>query len=186
MNNYREKLINAIVYWLMLGLPLVYFLITYFYQFFLAKLLISYIVIDPITVSIILSAFLSLSKPVGGLIFGAAFWNISKIVGYEVNIKTYMIISGWGIFLIFAANQASAQMLTPYPPFGLATIMVLVSASYLMLLGIYNSATLVPANNDLRRSIHKHAMESKLLGAIGHAELHKEIQNTVKQVNRDN
>ena len=166
MNNYREKLINVVVYWLILGLPLVYFLITYFYQFFLAKLLTSYIVIDPITVAIILSAFLSLSKPVGGLIFGAAFWNISKIVGYEVNIKTYMIISGWGIFLIFAANQASAQMLTPYPPFGLATITVLVSASYLMLLGIYNSATLVSANNELRRSIHKHALESKLLSAI--------------------
>ena len=185
MNYYREKLINAIVYWLILGVPLVYFLITYFYQFFLAKFLISYIVIDPITVSIALSAFLSLSKPVGGLIFGAAFWNISRTVGYEVNIKTYMIISGWGIFLIFAANQASAQMLTPYPPFGLATITILVSASYLMLLGIYNSATLVSANNELRRSIYKHALESKLLGAIGHAEMEKEIQNTVKQVNMD-
>jgi hypothetical protein len=185
MNFYREKLINAIVYWLILGLPLVYFLITYFYQFFLAKFLISYIVIDPITVSIILSAFLSLSKPVGGLIFGAVFWNISKTVGYEVNIKTYMIISGWGIFLIFAANQASAQMLTPYPPFGLATITILVLASFLMLLGIYNSATLVSANNELRRSIYNHALESKLLGAIGHAEMEKAIQNTVEQVNRD-
>jgi hypothetical protein len=185
MNYYKEKLINAIIYWLILGLPLVYFLITYFYQFFLAKLLISYIVIDPITVSIALSAFLSLSKPVGGLIFGAAFWNISKTVGYEVNIKTYMIISGWGIFLIFAANQASAQMLTPYPPFGLATTTILTTASYLMLLGIYNSARLVSANNELRRFIHKRALESKLLGAIGHAEMEKEIQNTVKQVNRD-
>jgi hypothetical protein len=113
MNYYRERLVSAVVYWLMLALPLIYFLITYFYQFFLAKMLISYLVIDPITVSIILSAFLSLSKPIGGLIFGAAFLNISKIISYERNIKTYMIISGWGIFLIFAANQASAQMLTP-------------------------------------------------------------------------
>jgi hypothetical protein len=96
-----------------------------------------------------------------------------------------MIISGWGIFLIFAANQASAQMLTPYPPFGLATITILVLASFLMLLGIYNSATLVSANNELRRSIYNHALESKLLGAIGHAEMEKAIQNTVEQVNRD-
>jgi hypothetical protein len=35
------------------------------------------------------------------------------------------------------------------------------------------------------RSIHKHALESKLLGAIGHTEMEKDIQNTVKQVNRD-
>jgi hypothetical protein len=54
-----------------------------------------------------------------------------------------------------------------------------------MLLGIYNSATLVSANNELRRSIHKHALESKLLGLIGHAEMEKEIQNTVKQVTID-
>src|SRR5215211_1308571 len=51
MNYYREKLVNAVAYWLILALPLVYFLITYFYQFLLAKMLISYLVIDPITVS---------------------------------------------------------------------------------------------------------------------------------------
>jgi len=185
MNYYREKLVNAVMYWLILSLPLVYFLITYFYQFFLAKMLISYLVIDPITVSIILSAFLSLSKPIGGLIFGAAFWKISKIISYERNIRTYMIISGWGILLIFAANQAQAQVLAAYPPFGLATITILITAAYLMQLGIYNSAILVSANNELRRSIHKHALESNLLGLIGQAEMEKEIQKTVKQVTGD-
>jgi hypothetical protein len=54
-----------------------------------------------------------------------------------------------------------------------------------MLIGIYNSATLVSANNELRRTIHKRALESKLLGAIGHAEMEKEIQKTVKEVSRD-
>ena len=42
----------------------------------------------------------------------------------------------------------------------------------------------VSANNELR-SIHKRALESKLLGAIGHAEMEKEIQRTVKQVTID-
>jgi hypothetical protein len=77
------------------------------------------------------------------------------------------------------------QIVNPYPPFGLVTITILTTASSLMLLGIYNSATLVSANNELRRSIHRHALESKLLGVIGHAELEKEIQNTVKQVTKD-
>jgi hypothetical protein len=49
-----------------------------------------------------------------------------------------------------------------------------------MLLGIYNSATLVSANNELRRSIQKHALESKLLGAIGQAEMEKEIQKNCR------
>jgi hypothetical protein len=119
------------------------------------------------------------------LLFGLVFWNISRIIAYERNIKTYMIISGWGILLIFSSNQATTQIIIPYPPFGLVTITILVIASYLMLIGIYNSATLVSANNELRRTIHKHALESKLLGAIGHAEMEREIQKTVKEVSRD-
>jgi len=93
-----------------------------------------------------------------------------------------MIISGWGIFLVFAANQATVQMLTPYPPFGLATLTVLNIAGYLMLLGIYNSAVLVSANNTLRKSIRKYALESRLLDIIGHAERDKEIQKTVTNI----
>jgi hypothetical protein len=185
MNYYREKLINAIVYWIILSVPLVYFVITYFYQFTLAKLLISYLAVDPITVSIVLGTFLSLSKPLGGLVFAVAFWKISRIIGYEKNIKTYMIISGWGIFLIFGANQAAVQIIGPYPPFGLPTITVLNVAAFLMLLGIYNSATLVSANNELRRSIYKHTIESRLLRLIGHAEMENEIQRTVKNIAQD-
>ena len=96
-----------------------------------------------------------------------------------------MIISGWGILLIFSSNQAATQIVLPYPPFGLATTTILTTAAYLMLLGIYNSATLVSANNELRRSIQKHALESKLLSAIGQAEMEKEIQKTVRQVTID-
>ena len=185
MNYYREKLINAIVYWAILSVPLVYFIITYFYQYILGNILSSFLEIDPISISIILGAFLALSKPIGGLLFGLVFWNISRIIGYERNVKIYMIMSGWGILLIFSTNQAAAQIVLPYPPFGLVTITILIVASYLMLIGIYNSATLVSANSELRKTIHKRALESKLLGAIGDAEMEKEIQNTVKQVSRD-
>jgi hypothetical protein len=181
MNYYREKLVNAIIYWIILSIPLVYFLIT-----ILGNTLITYVQIDPITVSIILGAFLSLSKPIGGLIFGAAFWKISKIISYERNVRTYMIISGWGIFLIFAANQAAAQIVPGiYHPFGLSTLTVLNIAAFLMLLGIYNSATLVSANNNLRKSIRKHALESKLLDLIGQAEMEKEIQKTVTEITQE-
>jgi hypothetical protein len=132
MNYYREKLINAIVYWVILFIPLVYFIITYFYQFILGSILVSFLEIDPVSVSIIIGAFLALSKPIGGLLFGVVFWNISRIIGYEKNIKTYMIISGWGILLVFSSNQAATQIVNPYPPFGLATITILVTASYLI------------------------------------------------------
>ena len=183
MNNYREKPTNTIVYWILLSISLVYFVITYFYQFIFGNLLISYVGIDPVTISIILGAFLSLNKPIGGLIFGAAFWKISKIISYERNIRTYMIISGWGLFLVFAANQATTQIVPGiYPPFGLLTMTVLNIAAFFMLLGIYNSATFVSANHNLRKLIRKHAVESRLLDIIGQAEMENEIQKTVKKI----
>ncbi len=185
MTHYREKLINAIIYWIILSIPLAYFFVNYFYQLIFANILISYLTIDPVSVSVALTAFLSLSKPIGGLTFAVAFWKISKIVSYEKNVRTYMIISGWGIFLIFGADQAVLQALAPYPSFGLATVTVLIIAAFLMVLGIYNSATLVSVNNELRKSIYKHALESNLLGLIGRAEMEKEIQKTVKKVTED-
>ena len=98
-----------------------------------------------------------------------------------------MIISGWGIFLIFGADQAvvQSQLQSPYPPFALVNLTVLNIAAFMMLLGIYNSATLVSANNTLRNFIYKNALESKLFGLIGHAEMEKEIQRTVQKIARD-
>ena len=44
---------------------------------------------------------------------------------------------------------------------------------------------MVSTNNQLRKSVYKRALESKFLGLIGHAEMEKEIQRTVKQVSKD-
>jgi hypothetical protein len=84
-----------------------------------------------------LISFLALSKPIEGG-FRSYILDISKIMSYERNIRTYMIISDFGIFLIFAANQqAIVQIVSPYPSFGLSSITVLNIATFLMLLGIY-------------------------------------------------
>jgi hypothetical protein len=183
MNNYKEKLINSVVYWIVLSIPLIYFIITYFYQYILGGILSSFLQIDPVTVSIALGAFLALSKPIGGLLFGIVFWKISKLVSYEKRIKTYLIISGWGVLLIFSSNQAVTQIVLPYPPFGLPSVTILITASCLMLIGIYNSATQVSANNELRKVIHNHSL--KLLKPIGQAEMEKEINNAVKRISQN-
>jgi hypothetical protein len=51
-----------------------------------------------------------------------------------------------------------------------------------MVIGIYNSATLVSANNELRRFIHKQALESRLLSLIGTAEMEKELLKTIAKI----
>jgi hypothetical protein len=182
MNYYREKLINAIAYWAVLFLALVYLMITSFYQLILGATLVYYVQIDPVTVTVVLLAFLSLSKPIGGLIFAAAFWNMSRTVKYEKRIRAYMVISGWGIFLIFSANQAVGLQTTPFPPFGIPTVTVLNIAAFLVLIGIYNSARLVSVNNSLRKSIYQNAMQLRFLQSIGHAEMEKEVQKVVNKI----
>jgi hypothetical protein len=185
MKTYREKLFSAVVYWVLLCLPLAYFVLnTLFisvFQYFFSPFLSA----DPVLASIILTLILSLSRPIGGLTFGAAFWNISRLVSYEKHIRVYMIFSGWGILLLFSANQAVVQTLTPYPPFGLATLTILVPAAYLILIGIYNSAVYVSISGSLRKSIYNLALESKLLGLIGQAEMEKSIQKTVDRLSKE-
>jgi hypothetical protein len=183
MNSYREKLSSSVTYWIILGLPLVYFLITYFYQFFLSSILSFYFQNDPLTVSILVGSFLSLCKPIGGLIFGIAFWKMSRIISYERNMRISMAIAGWGIFFIFSANQAATLIIYHYPPFGVATLTILNVGAYLMLLGVYNSASLVSANIGLRKFIYNNAL--KLLNPIGEAELKREIQKAVKKISEN-
>jgi len=186
MNSYREKLIRSVSYWVLLVLPLGYFIITFtitYFPDFLNDILVSSLQDDPVGISIKVTAFLSLSKPIGGLIFAAAFWKMSKIIGYERNMKISMLIAGWGIFFIFSADQALTQTVSHYPPFGITTVTIMNIASYLLVLGIFNSATLVSANNSLRTSIRKHTL--KLLNPIGRAEMEREIQRAVTKISED-
>jgi hypothetical protein len=184
INYYRERSFSKLTYWILLAIPLVYFLLNYIYPFILSTLLSGSMALDPVTVSLYLTTFLTLSKPIGGLTFAIAFWKISGNLSYEKNIKTYMIVCGWGIFLIFSTNQAGTQTLAPYPPFGLATTSALILGSFMMLLGVYNSAVLVGNNNKLRTSIRQYALESSLLGVVGTSQMNKEIAQTVKKITR--
>ena len=71
--------------------------------------------------------------------FGVAFWFASKGLGQR-QVKDYMIISGYGLLLLFTANQHQVLQLNPYPPFGLPTISYVGLASYFILIGVYSSA----------------------------------------------
>jgi hypothetical protein len=64
-----------------------------------------------------------------------------------------MLISAFGIMLIFAANQSIYLVLVPYPPFGLVTVSFMGLASYLFYLGIYSASISVSEDSKLRRSI---------------------------------
>ena len=140
---------------------------------------------DPILFGITYTLVFSASKPIGGILFGIAFWIVSRGLSNR-QVKEYMIISGYGLLLLFTANQHQVLQLNPYPPFGLPTISYVGLASYLILIGVYSSALSVANDVELRRSIRKSVEEnSDLLGNIGEAQFEDQLQKTVIKKTRD-
>jgi two-component system sensor histidine kinase VicK len=94
-----------------------------------------------------------------------------------------MMISAYGMMLLFTVNQPTGLTLIPYPPFGLVTISFMGLSSYMILVGIYSSAISVAQDVKLRQAIRKTAIDqSKLLISIGSAQIEKELEKKVMTV----
>ncbi len=135
---------------------------------------------EPIIFSLIYTVIFTLSKPVGGILFGIAFWIVARSLPRKSIVRNYFIISAFGIVLLFTSNQAMILVSFTYPPFGLVTISFLGISSYLLLVGIYSSAISVSQDIKLRKSIKNHALrEVNLLDSIGPAQMQQEIEEKV-------
>jgi len=177
MLKYYTKIIGRVKYWVLISIPLVYFLASF--QSFIVDLLLPFRLANPLLFGVIYTLTFSAVKPVGAILFGIAFWVLARKLA-NIMVKNYMIICSYGIIILFSANQPISLLLTPYPPFGLATISFMASASFLMLIGIYSTAISVSLDSSLRQSIRKAAIgEAHLLDKIGIAEYQREIEKRV-------
>jgi hypothetical protein len=174
---HHSKKLGAAKYWILVTIPLAYFL-GQFQPLFL-DLFSAYRLSNPILFNVLYTVIFNFSKPVGGILFGLAFWIIARSVRHRA-LKDYLMIAGYGLLLLFTSNQAAVLINSPYPPFGMATISFVGLSSYLVLVGIYSSAISVAEDSTLRQSIRKLAIrESKLLESIGAAQMEQEIQKRV-------
>lgn len=175
---HHSKKLGNIKYWILVSIPLVYFL-SQFQPLFLFTFA-EYRMSDPVLFGIVYTLLFSLSKPLGGVLFGVAFWMVSRNLK-DSKVKNYLIISAYGMTLLFASNQPTSLILAPYPPFGLVTISFMGLASYLLYLGIYSSALSVSEDSRLRQTIRQAALKEsqQFLDAIGSAEMEQEIQKRV-------
>jgi hypothetical protein len=179
LNHYSKKL-GTIRYWILVLIPLVYFL-SQFEAVFL-DVFVSFRKLDPILFGVTYTLAFSATKPIGGILFGIAFWSMSKNIENQV-VKNYLIISAYGMVLLFAANQPVGLTLIPYPPFGLVTISFLGLASYLVFIGIYSTSMSVALDTKLRTVIRKSALdESKFVEAIGTSEMVKIVERRVRHM----
>ena len=174
--HYSHKLGRA-KYWIIMAIPLVYF-VSQFVTFFL-NIFQPLFQTQPAFYSILVTLLFTLSKPVGGILFGVAFWTVAKGISHNYVVRNYMIISAYGLVLLFASNQAIVLVTAPYPPFGLASVSFVGLSSYLVVAGIYSSAISVSLDLGLRRTIRKSVADrSKLLDSIGTAQMRAGIRIT--------
>jgi hypothetical protein len=174
---YYSRKIGWVKYWIIVSIPLIYFLMQY--QSILFTIFEPYRISDPILFGIISTLIYMMSKPIGGILFGIAFWLISKRVEKH-GVRDYLRITAVGISLLITSSQLTNIFITPYPPFGLITESLVLVASYLFLIGIYSTAMSISRDSELRKFINTVVSEEvKLLDNIGFAHLEKSLVNKI-------
>ncbi len=176
LHSYSRKFGRA-KYWILVSIPLVYFLSQF--QFVFLDVFTSFRISDPILFGIIFTLFFDATIPVGGVLFGIAFWSVARSINSKA-VKQYMMISAYGMMLLFSSNQAVGLTLIPYPPFGLITVSFFGLAAFLVFVGIYSTAISVAQDSKLRKSIRGFAIEqTRLLDSIGTAQMEQEVEKKV-------
>jgi hypothetical protein len=127
-----------------------------------------------------------LSKVVGGILFGIASWTIARRLG-QIQVRESMVISAYGMILLFSSDQAIFLVNYKYPPFGLATISYVGFSCFLVMIGIYSAAISVGQDIELQSLIRKSAIkEAGLLHNIASAEIEQQITQTVLSIAKRN
>ena len=160
LKEYSNKVGRTIKYWVIVSIPLIFYLSQFFVQFnsqiiFQLTPNITSFSITSFSItsfSITLTIIFILSKLIGGLLFGIPFWVIAKTI-HNSAIKTSMTIAGFGFIFLFLTNQANGIIVSPYPPFGITKYLFFGISSFLVMIGFYCSALYMSEHRDITNSL---------------------------------
>jgi hypothetical protein len=126
------------------------------------------------------------SAMAAGILFGAGFLSIAKSLRGETDIRDYMLIAAYGFMIFFISSGATIGQ-AGYPPYGLANVLFVGPATFLILTGLYRSAVSVSQDARLRSWIRVTTRsEMGLLEDIASAEMQREIEKKVMKVVKSN
>jgi hypothetical protein len=174
--NYRSRIVGYAKYWIIISLPLVYFLSQFLSLF--TDIFLPLFRDDPVFFGIILSTIFTFSKLVGGILFGFAFWTMAKTIAAELELPKNLIrLAGYGYVILFMSTQTISFSVIPYPPYGVFTILFYGLASYMILVGVYFTVTVISQDSKIR-SMVKRATETEpsLISDISYAQLEHVIE----------
>jgi hypothetical protein len=178
---HHSSSLGTIKFWVILSLPLVFFLLQFGPLF--TDLLSSFFRTQPVFFGTFYTLFFASSKSVGGVLFGIAFWVLALKIRNNIIIRNYLLLSAYGFMLLFVSNQAIVLTFNLYPPFGLSSVSFIGISSYLLMIGIYSSATSLSQDITLRQSIRRSTIrELELLDRIGMAHMKQQLEKRVINV----
>lgn len=177
---YRRKM-GKIKYWVIMVIPLVYFLFpfeTYFPNKFIAFDL------SMILSGVIKVSFFSATKQIGALLFSLTFWVSATLISKN-QIQRYVLISAVGMAMLFSSIEIDSLLYAVYPPFGLITILFMPLGAYMLFTGISLSSIHIARDKDLRKEFYKTALSQlELLKIIGVTQMENEIMKAHKSINK--
>src|SRR5215217_298624 len=174
LHYYSNRLTKSgrIKYWILITLPVIYYLSTFvgFFDLYVA---------ESISEAYYFYLYVSLNSTAAALLFGLAFRIVAKTIRHNSAVRDYMMISAFGFVLLFISNQ-STLIAGPYPPFGFFTVGFMGLSAYLIYIGIYSAAISMSEDSRLRQSIRRSAIEeSKMLVSIGAAQIQEQLERKV-------
>lgn len=180
--------IGKIKFWILVSIPLILFMTKYevvLYYFLYDQSLLnifSSIRLNP-SINPIVYSVLDSNLQLGGIFFAIVFLVIAKKIPNRHQIINSLIVALIGMMLLFSSKDISTIILPSYPPLGIVAISFMGLASYLLLVGIYSSATIAARDITLRKYLFKKIEnDTTLLSNIAFAENENEIQKNVKSL----
>jgi hypothetical protein len=179
LNSYSKK-IGVTKYWFLICIPLIYFLSRYDV---LISPVIQYLGLSGAQFNVSYLIFVSAGQQIGGVLFGIYYWVASRNV-LNQRLKNYLVLSAIGMIFIFAANEIHALLVTFFPPFGLITVSFMGLGSYLLFIGIFELATLISRNSEIRNELNRKVQELSLVKNIGRSEIERIVEGQVRKASK--
>lgn len=168
LHHYARK-IGRIKFWTLILLPTVYYSST------LADTL-GLFVPESDTDFFNYYVYVSLNGVIGGALLGFAFWTIAKAMRANKSVANYLQLCSYGFVLNFISGVGVLSAAS-YPPFGFVSLGMLTISSYMIILGLYSTATSISQDVRLRQYVRDISKaDSGFLSAIGRAQMEKQVQ----------
>jgi hypothetical protein len=184
LRNYIQK-IGKLKFWLLVPLPLVYFLSNYvtLYQTLNPSSPVTSAISSNLTLPVLLGTY---SIVLSGVLFGIGFRSITRSIKQRSHVRDYMIIAAYGFILFYTAAGATVLQ-AGYPPFGLANVSVVGLGMFMIMIGLYYSALSIAQDTKLRQVIKQSTLkETRLLDSISTAQIQHEVEAKVITATKTN